>query len=267
MIRRALGARMRGVRTATLLIALGLAAAVVFLHGRTRALEERLADVEARSTPAPRAAPEAGEEPRGQREPEPRLEGLPSTQVELERISRTVAELSERVGRAGDAAAGATGTPPTDRQVEEAVERLLEDDGFRKRLVEAARGKKLPKKPHIDLLTKALELDDGQARRFREELQAAQGELLALLSEKRADGLVPLEDVMKAEALPEGDPERERLWLKLLKLQIPGSEQTYVERAVEIAGAFRTQAATYLRADQQERFLHLGVDLFEVRIE
>jgi hypothetical protein len=255
--------RMACMRTPALLgaiVAVGLTGAVVTLLVQARDLERRLSEVEAAGVQTHESSlttpPESA--------PPPALAGVPVSLAQLEELERNVADLSARVaGGLGQTPSGQASTA----DVRTAVERLLEDEGFRRKLADAVQGTKVPKKPHIDVLTKALALDGGQDRRFREDLKDAQGELFALLAEKRPDGTVPLEEIQKTEALAEGDPGRAQAWLRLVKMQIPGTDQTYFEKAVEIAGGFRTKAAEYLRSDQQERFVRMDVDLFGVRFQ
>lgn len=252
---------------------LGLGGVVGVLCVQNRSLERRLAEVERAGVAARTAAADAAD---AAAPGAPALRGIDPTAGEVKALQARVADLAKDVSRhderlrAGAAPGTSAAAPsPDDPVFEEAVrgvvEKLLDDDGIRPKVAKAARSDEVPKKPHIDVLAKALSLDKSQDQRFREDLKDVQTELYALLAEQRPDGIVPLEEIMKAESLPEGDPGRAEMFMKLVKLQIPGSQQTYFEKAVQLAGDFRKKTTTYLRADQTDRFAHLDVDLFSVK--
>jgi hypothetical protein len=256
---------------------LGLGGGVAALFAQNRALERRLAEVEAARTAV---AVEASRRSDAAAESGPSLRGIDETTAQVRSLQASVQDLGQRLAKqeerakvqAASGAAGGKFVPnPDDPVFEEAVrgvvEKLLVDDTMKPKFAMAVKGEDVPKKPHIDVLTRALALDGNQDRRFREDLKDIQTQLFAILSEERADGIVPIAEIQKAEALPEGDPARFDMFMKLIKLQIPGSQQTYFEKAVELAGDFRKKTAEYFRPEQTDRFGKMDLDLFGIRFE
>jgi len=99
------------------------------------------------------------------------------------------------------------------------------------------------------------------------DLQEIQQELFGLLSEERDDGVVPMEMIAEAESLKEGDPKKAQVFIKLFTLKIPGEEETYMQRAVQLQTDFRKKTADYLRPAQLEVWQDLEVDLFSVKFD
>jgi hypothetical protein len=198
-------------------------------------------------------------------------EGSLATRRELDDLSARVTELARRPVPAASPA-GASGAP-LERRVEEALAKQLEGDEFQRRIDEAAQkaaeksGKPaIEKKPTFAALSTYLSLDSAQEGDFRRDLEDVQGSLMALLAERRPDGRVLLEEIGAVDALPESDPKRVEVFLDLFQLKIPGTDETYVARAITLALDFRKRTSAYLRADQSARFASADIDLFGVRL-
>jgi hypothetical protein len=242
-------------------LALGLGAVSVGAWTETRALERRLAALES-AAPVAAAAPEAAPA-----EGPTLLAGAaPATQKQVEALVREVAVLREQVKGVG----GTRGSGPTGEAFEAAVRDVLDkaqgEPAFRGK-VAAAVGPALPNKPTFGALAQHLGLDTNQQRDFRRDLEDMQGALFALLAEKRPDGRVLMEEIAAAESMPPNDPKRTQVFLDLFTLKIPGTEETYVARAVTLASGFREQTRRYLAVEQHDRFARLEVDLFGVKMD
>jgi hypothetical protein len=246
-----------------------LAGGGVALYAQNRSLERKLAELEQAPLPVARGEPEPGAAPT--------LQAPAATKADVERLHGTLGDVRARVdaqekrvlelASSATARGGAAGGPAFEEAVREVVTRMTEDPEFRERLAAAAGRPALDKKPTFGALAKALSLDANQETRFREDLKDMQLELWAVLSEERPDGTVPMAEITKSMELPEGDPRRAEAFLNLFKQKIPGREETYVERAIALATAFRRKTAEYLRAPQQDVFSHLDVDLFGVKMD
>lgn len=256
------------MRTASVLVAsalLGLAGATLLLHARTRELEQRL-DTLRTDLARPGERREATPAASG-----PVLEGAPATAAEVSALRRDLeAQVAGLAARLPGPDAARPAALPAGEDFEAGVRDVLakvaDEPEFQRKVAEVAAKPALGKKPTFAALAQHLALDGSQEASFRRDLEDAQGALLALLAEARPDGRVLLEEIQKAEALPEGDPGRTAVFLDLVKLTIPGTEQTYLERAVVLATEFRKRADGYLRPEQRERFAALDVDLFGVRM-
>jgi hypothetical protein len=200
--------------------------------------------------------------------------GSPATQAEVASLRQSVDALAARVqsqeARSGKSApggaTGAVGSEAFEKGVREVLDRVQEEPTFKEKVAQAAGKPALDKKPTFGALSTYLALDGTQETSFRHDLEDVQGELFALLAERRPDGRVLIDEIAKSEALPPNDPKRTEVFLDLFKLKIPGTEQTYVERAVSLASSFRKKADGYLRQDQRERFGAVEVDLFGVKM-
>lgn len=251
----------------TSLLVLGAASTALFVKNRN--LERRLDEVALQGAGAAVARTAAGPSAGG-----PTLAGSPADQAEVAALKRQVEALVERVeGQERRLVApGAAGTAPSgdaaafERGVRDVLDRVQQEPEFRQKVAEAAGKPAIEKKPTFAVLAQHLALDSSQEATFRHDLEDVQGSLMALLAEQRPDGRVLLEEIGKADQLPEGDPQRAAVFLDLFKLRIPGTEQTYVERALELAMGFRKKAETYLRPEQRERFAAVDVDLFGVKM-
>jgi hypothetical protein len=76
-----------------------------------------------------------------------------------------------------------------------------------------------------------------------------------------------MEKIVAVEEKPESDPGRAQLFLTLMKAQVPGSDKTFLEKAVDLATEFRRRAGEYLRPDQAATFARMDVDLFGVKLD
>ncbi len=249
--------------------------AVLALGGASAALYARSRDLERRLDALSAEAPGAGSrDPVERAVGAPTLEGAPADRVEVAGLREQVEALERRVAgaeqrlSAGPGPGAATAADPAafEQGVRDVLERVQREPEFKAKVAEAAGRPILEKKPTFGALAKHLSLDASQETSFRRDLEDVQGSLMALLAETRPDGRVLLEEIGRVEALPEGDPQRARVFLDLFKLQSPGTEQTYVEKALELAVTFRRKTEAYLRPEQRERFQATDVDLFGVRM-
>lgn len=206
----------------------------------------------------------------------PTLDGV-SAEQEIARLDGALIRLAERVNEVqattADVASAAAGsspvselTPALDEAVRDVVLDMAGDVRFRTKLGLSG-SPNLPKKPPFGQLADVLELDASQEDAFRKDLTELQQDVFSLLSEDRADGVVPLEEIARAEGLPESDPRRVEIFIKLFTLQIPGGDDTYMERLVEWTAAMKKRTRAYLRPEQTEIFGALDVDLLGVQMD
>jgi len=245
---------------------LGLGAAGVGLAVQNRDLARRLEALEALPASAsPRdVAPPEGEGPTLV------VGGGPASKAELEALGRELQALRKQVAAGGSASAtpGApgAGSAAFEQGVRDVLARVSEEPEFKSKVAAAAAPATLPHKPTFAALAEHLALDASQEKDFRQDLEDMQGSLFALLAEQRPDGRVLLEELGSADQLPEGDPKRTQVFLDLFQLKIPGTEETYVARAVRLATDFRRRTDAYLKDAQRSRFAGLDVDLFGVKM-
>lgn len=249
---------------------LGLGGATIGLYVQNRDLAKRVDELALQTSAVPEhaAAPSAGG---------PVLEGAagsPATQGELASLRQTVDALAARFqsqeARAAKSTpgsgAGAVGSEAFEKGVREVLDRVQEEPTFKEKVAQAAGKPAIEEKPTFAALSTYLALDGTQESAFRDGLTDIQGELFALLAERRPDGRVLLDEIMASEALPPNDPKRTEVFLDLFKLKIPGVEQTYVERVVALSASFRKKTDGLLRQDQRDRFGAVKVDLFGVKM-
>jgi hypothetical protein len=251
---------------------LGLAGAGTALYVQNRDLARRLDELKLEVARVPERPPAADGKERGDTGG-PVLEGATASRAEVADLRRALAAVADRVTaaetRAGAAPgqAGAAGGEAFEQGVREVLHRVQDEPAFKAKVAEAAGKPAIDKKPTFGALSKYLTLDETQATSFRRDLEDVQGELMALLADRRPDGRVLLEELAASEALPPNDPQRAAVFLDLFKLKIPGTEQTYVERAVSISLAFRKKADGYLKPEQQALFAAVEIDLFGVQMQ
>ncbi|MHC5011419.1 MAG: hypothetical protein ACYTG6_10775, partial [Planctomycetota bacterium] len=247
-----------------------LTASIVFLYAGNRALEERVRFLE--SEPAAREPVAPGPET-------PVLSGT-AVHREVTGLREDVAALAERVSatetRVGDASrSGAEGapagaldlsSPAFDEAVRDVVLDLTGDVAFRSRLGLDG-SSSLGKDPPFAKLAEALKLDGVQEEALREEIGDLQASLLDVLQTPRPDGIVPLEEIQRAESLPEHDPERAAIFFRLFSKQVPGTEETYLQRAIALTRGFRERVVRHLGREQVEIFQSLDVNYFEVKLD
>jgi hypothetical protein len=192
--------------------------------------------------------------------------------ADLDALAKQVQELRTQVvatsrPTAGGAGAPAPGSAAFELGVRDVLARVQDEPEFKAKIAAAGGPATLPKKPTFGALAEHLGLDANQQKDFRRDLEDVQGALFALLSEKRPDGRVLMEEIVAVEGLPEGDPKRASTFLELFTLKIPGTEETYVARAVALTTAMRANTQRYLRPEQSSRFAALDVDLFGVKMD
>ncbi len=175
-------------------------------------------------------------------------------------------QIAQAAAGSGDGAAAPMDMKLLDQKIREGVLDMAGDVHFRTKL--GLRGSpNLPKKPAFGQLAEALELDANQEDRLRKDLMAFKEDFLAIISEERNDGVVPLEEMQKAEALGPNDPGRAQIFIKLFTLKIPGSDETYMHRLGDMTTEFREGVKDYLRDDQTELFDAIEVDYLGVQME
>jgi hypothetical protein len=86
-----------------------------------------------------------------------------------------------------------------------------------------------------------------------------------VLTIPRADGVVLLDEITMADQYPEGSPQRTAPFLKLFKLKIPETEETYVERAITLVQGLKERAPEYLAVEQMETLNSLDLDWFGIK--
>jgi hypothetical protein len=189
-------------------------------------------------------------------------------QTELGDVRKEVQKLWAEFLRAPEGGAAA-GKAPSDAAFEEAlrgvVDRYAMESKFRD-TIQKATGPVVPKKPQFDQLSRALKLRPEQASRFQEEIRGIQTELYQLLQLPRADGVALWDEIMQAEQFPEGSPKKSEVFLKLFKLTIPDTQETYVERAVALASRVKEGTHAYFDTDQTATLDSLDLDWFGIKI-
>ena len=255
------------VSTAALVVAV---AAGAVLYNKNQALEERLAALEG---PRDEAADAAPGEVAG-----PALSGgaMKRDVAELRGLTEALVTRMEAVERrAAEAGAAPVAAPELARSLVESrafheavrnqvLDMARNDVDFRAR-VNTGERTHLGKDPAFARVADVLKLDASQEDRFSKDLQATQQELFTLLQEERDDGVNPMEMIAKAEALPDGDPKKGEIFMKLFTLKIPGGEETYMQRVVKLQAKFRKTAETYLRPEQIEIWNSVELNIFDVK--
>ena len=204
-----------------------------------------------------------------------RLEAAEKTQsTQLGEVRSEVHKLWAELMKAPDGASPGGAMPGSsaladakfDDAVRSVVDRYVMEQKFREQ-VKKATGPLVPKKPAFVQLATALKLRPEQAERLGHEIQGMQQELLELLQVPRADGVAPLEEIQMAEQYPEGSPKRTEVFLKLMKLTIPDTQESYFERAVALASRVKEGTKTYFDRDQTEVLDTLDLDWFGIRMQ
>jgi len=256
------------------LLSFGVATgAGIWLHSENAALQERLAALEALPAGGPDAvegtkgAPSAGLRGAAVRRDVAELRRLTSALTDrMGTLERSAAEAPGASSASGDVAAWA-GKPAFTEAVRDVVLDMASNDvDFRARVGVADRTK-IPKNAPFATVAETLKLDATQEAQMSKDLQEMQGELFALLSEERTDGIVPLELIAKSEELKQGDPKRAETFMKLFTLKVPGGEETYMQRAVKLGGAFRKRIEKFLRAEQVEILNAVEIDWFSIKFD
>ena len=255
----------RPLATATLLIALAAAALAAYAASRTPAgaadIETRLALLEDQlSRVEHHVAALAEREP-----PPPSLlglhpEGAPAGAPAPRAAAPTPApgETSPGVPRTV-AASAAEGAETLRVMVDEAVEKKAAE-------VLAMR----EKKPTLDAFARTLELDAGQRVQVERDVLACQHELKALLETPAADGTVFLDELigMLAEGMarPGQGKERGARWYgRILSERVPGSDETYGQRAESMKARLRQGLQRTLTPKQHATFEAWQLDPSEIK--
>ncbi len=205
-----------------------------------------------------------------------RLEATEKTQsTQLGEVRSEVHKLWAELMKAPDGAAS-VGGPSTasavladakfDDAVRAVVDRYVTEQKFREQVKKAA-GPLVPKKPAFVQLATALKLRPEQAERFGQEITSIQTELFELLQVPRSDGVSPLEEIQTAEQYPENSPKRAEAFMKLFKLVIPDTQETYFERAIALASRVKEGTKAYLDRDQIEVLDTIDLDWFGIRMQ
>ena len=204
------------------------------------------------------------------------LEGRVTQQAEaLPKIEGETQRLWAELGRApvakdGEAAAkpvdpaALAGDPNFEDAVRGVVDKYVLEKKF-KDAIQKATGPLVPKKPAYGDLAKALALKPDQAERFAQDIQGIQHELFDLLSVPRSDGVVPMEEIQQAEQYPEGSPQKAAVFLKLFRLTIPDTQETYIERAISLVQRVKEQAKSYFEEGQYQTLDSIDLDYFGIR--
>lgn len=175
---------------------------------------------------------------------------------------KLVATILASDGPAGAAAEASSSKfvekPGFDDAVRAVIDRYALEAKFRDTLKKAS-GPLIPKKPKFEQLAKVLTLSDAQTTRLGDDIRGIQTELFQILQVPRADGVVPFEEIQQVEQYPEGSPKRTEAFLKLFKMKIPDSEETYFEHAVTLVHRLREATNSYL--DDSQRSMLDGIDL------
>lgn len=262
------------MKPALILSLLALGAAVgggIWLARENSDLRERVASLEARTAAG-------GVDPVEAEGGGPSLLGS-SARREMAELRGTsdalMARMEQLEARAKDAArpaagaqpgAAAAGRPDFAEAVREVVlEMAAEDVDFRARIGTGERTKL--KDAPFTKVADTLKLDASQEAAMSKDLQMIQQELFGVLAEERADGVVPMEMIAKAEGMKEGDPRRAQVFIKLFTMKIPGTDETYMQRAVKLTQGFRAKADKYLRAEQQEILDAVEIDWFSIKFD
>jgi hypothetical protein len=185
-------------------------------------------------------------------------------------VKKDVQKLWEQLlksgGEGADVPAAGERSPAFEAAVRDVLDRYAMEHKFRE-AVQKAQAPIVPKKPSFVQLATALKLRPEQAERFGNEIRAIQTELYEILSVPRSDGVAPLEEIQMAEQYPEGNPKRAEIFVKLFKLTIPDTQETYVERAVSLATKVKSGTRDYFDKDQSALLDTLDLDWFGIRMQ
>lgn len=254
-------------------LALLLCAATVTVAVRQGDLARRLDAVEAARPDAEAApAPGGGAEEKiallsGRLEKADQERQLALSEVRAE-VQKVWAELMRSPEGASAAADGDrfVERPGFEDAVRAAVDRYAVEQKFRD-AVRKAVGPLVPKKPKFAELARALELRPPQAERLGADVREIQRELLEVLQVPRDDGVAPLEEIVQAEQYAPGDPKRGEVFVRLMKLKIPDTDETYFERAVTLVQRVKEGTKSYLDTGQRDTLDTLDLDWFGIKMD
>lgn len=254
---------------------LALGGTSVWLAGQNQQLADRIESLESQRHLAPttgEATEGAGPSLRGGasaptlEQLEERITGLTLRLAKTERALQAARAQGGTQGAEGTDLAALAEAPEFQRVVRDVAMELADDVRFRSRLGLTG-SPNIPKKPAFHQLAAALELDAVQEEKMRGDLTEMQQTFFAIVSEERDDGVVPLERFAEADQLPDGDPKKARIFIEVLQLKIPGTEETYLKRLIDLQGAMRKKARDYLRPQQREIWANLEVDWMSIKME
>ena len=175
---------------------------------------------------------------------------------------KLVATILASDGPAGTAAEASSSKfvekPGFEDSVRAVLDRYALETKFRDTLKKAS-GPLIPKKPKFEQLAKVLALTEAQGHRMDADVRAIQTELFQILQVPRADGAVPLEEIQQADQYPEGSAKKTEIFLKLFKMKIPDTEETYMEHAITLVQRVKEATKSYL--DEGQRATLDGIDL------
>ena len=256
------------VSFAALTVAVGAGAV---LYAQNQALQERVGDLEQTRLTAEVSSEAAAKGPdlKGSRTAQEVAELRRMTDALVARVDQNetaVRSIADGTTE-GTAKAAVLRTQAFQEAVREVVLEMAGNDAAFRAKVGTQDRTKVPKDAPFARLAEVLELDAAQESQMSKDLQEIQQELFGILTEERDDGVVPMEMIAKAEALKEGDPKKAQIFVSLFTLEIPGSDETYMQRAVKLASGFRKKATTYLRPAQVEIWQNLDVDLFSIKFD
>lgn len=256
------------------LLAFGTAVGgAVYLHAENADLRDRLAALETVTGTADAAGEGTAVDAPGLRGAAVRRE-VAELKGTADALMRRMESLESQTQARADAApasgpmdaAALAARPAFTEAVREIVLDMAKDDVDFKARVGRGDRSKLKDEPFARV-AETLKLDASQEAAMAKDLQEIQQELFSLLAEERDDGVVPMEMIAKAEGLKDGDPAKAQVFVKLFTMKIPGSEETYMQRAVKLTTGFRTKADRYLRAEQKEILNAVEIDWFSIKFD
>ena len=233
-------------KTTAGLLALPLVAALAWagstsraLRADLRAVEDRLARLEAR--PRPAAEPEAAKE-------------IDALRAEIARVEAKAAAAPARAPSAGPAPAV---TPEDVRQiVDERLEAKASTADAAKK--PGASGGGDDRKVPLHDLAKELELDPATQARVAEAANRAKREIFDVLKTPRADGTEMAADLMQA--FLSGDAQKTtQVFQRLFTEKVPGSDQTYLAAVAIIQDRARQTLRGTMGDAVYGRFEHMSV--------
>ena len=223
---------------------------VVALESRIEALEEELARVDERLT--------------RQRTPEPSLMGLrpegARDAAPSERVQAGGGAASLTANEAGGALAAAT---EAKAELASLVEEAVEKKAAQMRTMQN-------KKPSLDAFASTLELSDEQRAAAADGVVRSQGEIRDILMQPTEDGTVFYDELVEIlagnMAAPQKTAQRaQKFWARLFSEKVPGTDQTYVQRAEAVKQRLRDQFKRDWDDEQYARFEQWQMDPTEVQ--
>ncbi len=264
---------------AHVLVWVALGSSVAWVVSRERSIAERLDRAEAEEANQPATVAAAPAALAGGKETAKAAEEVRTLRVENGELKAAITKLradhDRLVASFLASPEGKGAEEPTDKFVEKpgfedavrsVVDRYAQEMKFRE-AIKKATGPIVPKKPQYAELAKALKLTPNQSSRFEQDIRGIQQELLEILQVPRDDGVVPIEEIQQAEQYPEGNPKRAEAFMKLIRLTIPGTQETYFERAVELTKRVKKSTEAYLDDSQRSLLDTIDLDWFGIKMQ